>query len=78
MSTISDRPIALRRTTESLSGGTRVDFVGAGVENGTVVVAWRGKKFTTDADNLVYLRKRELELPGADLRRRMALAFGTN
>ncbi|HYT45427.1 MAG TPA: hypothetical protein VEP90_24070 [Methylomirabilota bacterium] len=70
-----DRPVALRRTTGSLSGGTRVDVVQDN-NDGTVDVLWKDERITTDRDNLVLLRNRKKMLPGAELRMKMSRLLG--
>ncbi len=77
MQTIFDRPVALRKTVGSLSSGTRVDAV-QNNDDGTVLVRWQEEVFTVDRDNLVLLRNKKLRLPGAELRRRMAIVLGTS
>jgi hypothetical protein len=72
------RPLTLRRTTGGLSGGTRVEYITQNDYNHTVLVEYKGERIVTEQDNLVQLRKRELKLPGAELRRKMALALGSS
>lgn len=68
-------PIALRGTIDGFSGGTRVEYVQTN-EDGTVVVICRNEMLTLQPHELVHLRTRTLELPGAELRRKMEALLG--
>jgi hypothetical protein len=71
-----DRPLTLRKSTGSLSAGTRVDFVQVN-NDGSIKVAWKDQVLDMEQSDLVVLRTRRLQLPGAELRKKMALVLNT-